>query len=298
MKPPRVFRRASALRRALGSGPGTLGFVPTMGALHEGHLSLVRRARRENARVVVSIFVNPTQFGPQEDFASYPRTLGDDLRLLAPLGPLFVYAPTTDDVYPIGFNTTVKVGGALGSRLDAARRPGHFDGVATVVARLFALVGPDRAYFGLKDYQQFLVVRRMCADLGLGVSLRGCPIVRESDGLAMSSRNVYLGAEARMRAPALLRSLRAAADLAARGERSVSRLRRAGLEVLARVHGLKVQYFELADPTTLEPLRRLEGPVQVLTACVLARTRLIDNLVIHPVGLPDETAKGGVNWNA
>jgi pantoate--beta-alanine ligase len=280
MKLPLLVRDSAALRRHLGSGRGSIGFVPTMGALHEGHLSLVRRARRENGRVVVSIFVNPTQFGSRDDFSRYPRDVEADRRLLAPLGPLLVYAPDASDVYPPGFATRVKVGGSLNAVLEAVWRPGHFEGVATVVARLFALVRPDKAYFGLKDYQQFLVIRRMCADLELAVALLGCATVRESDGLAMSSRNRHLDAEARFKAAALSRALQKIASLASKGERSAQRLRRAGLAVLDGVEGLKTQYLELADPDTLLPIRRLEGPAMALCACLLGGTRLIDN---HPL---------------
>jgi pantoate--beta-alanine ligase len=266
-----------------------------MGALHEGHLSLVRRALRENARVVVSIFVNPTQFGPHEDFSRYPRDLSGDRRLLAPLGPLLVYAPGVEEIYPAGFATTVKVGGPLGATLDAAWRPGHFEGVATVVARLFALVRPRAAYFGLKDYQQYLVVRRMAADLGIPVRVEGCPIVRESDGLAMSSRNRYLSPELRLKAAALSRALDRVAALAAGGEASAARLRWAGLKELSKVEGLETQYFEVADPGNLLPVRRLDGPARALTACLLGRTRLIDNRSIHPAraGAPRRGASKG-----
>jgi pantoate--beta-alanine ligase len=277
---PRLFHRAAALRQALSRGRGSVGFVPTMGALHAGHLSLVRRARREHARVVVSIFVNPTQFGPGEDFSRYPRTLAADLALLKAEGPVAVYAPAVEDVYPAGFASAVSVGGSLGSLLEAALRPGHFTGVATVVARLFQLVKPDQAYFGLKDYQQFQVIRRMSADLGLGLKLAGCPTVREADGLALSSRNRYLSPLDRAKAAALNRALRAAQAAAARGERSGARIEAAGLKVLRAQRGLAVQYFSLADAATLAPLKRLERPARLLTACRLGTTRLIDNVGI------------------
>lgn len=280
MKLPLLVRNSAALRRQLAKAKGSIGFVPTMGALHEGHLSLVRRARRENSRVVVSIFVNPTQFGSRDDFSRYPRDVEADRRLLAPLGPLTVFAPDASDVYPPGFATRVKVGGPLNAVLEAVWRPGHFEGVATVVARLFALVRADKAYFGLKDYQQFLVIKRMCADLELPVALVGCATVRESDGLAMSSRNRHLDPEARFKAAALSRALQRIAALASKGERSAQRLRRAGLAVLDGVEGLKTQYLELADPETLLPIRRLEGQAVALCACLLGGTRLIDN---HPL---------------
>jgi pantoate--beta-alanine ligase len=274
-----LFRTAAALLRAV--GPGT-GFVPTMGALHAGHLALVRRARRLHRRVVVSIFVNPTQFGPGEDFDRYPRDLDGDRRLLAAIPGVVVYAPAVEEIYPSGFATTVRVGGTLGSELEARFRPGHFDGVATVVARLFALVRPLRAYFGLKDYQQFRVVKRMRDDLGLPVGLTACPTVRERDGLALSSRNRYLSPQERLRATALFRALRAARALAERGERSAARLEAAGLRVLRAEGGLKIQYFTLADAVDLAPLRRLDRPAVLATACLLGRTRLIDNLLLRP----------------
>ncbi len=282
---PALHRRAAELGRALARGSAGTGFVPTMGALHGGHLSLVARALRAHERVVVSVFVNPTQFGPREDFGAYPRALAGDRRLLGSLGAgrrLLLYAPEASDVYPAGFATAVAVGGAAGIRLEGEFRPGHLAGVATVVARLFALVRPRAAYFGLKDYQQYLVVRRLARDLFPGLRVVGCPTVREDDGLAMSSRNRYLDPVARMRAVALNRSLLAAAEAARGGERSVRRLRRAALKVLSRVPGLTVQYFDIADARTLEPLRILDRPARALTACVLKGTRLIDNLALEP----------------
>jgi pantoate--beta-alanine ligase len=276
-----LFHRASELRRSLSRGKGSVGLVPTMGALHAGHLSLVRRARREQARVVVSIFVNPSQFGPGEDFGRYPRTLAADLDLLRAEGPLWVYAPAVEDVYPAGFSSSVSVGGALGQLLEAQWRPGHFDGVATVVARLFGLVHPDHAYFGLKDFQQFQVIRRLTQDLGLKVGLTGCPTVREADGLAMSSRNRYLEPAQRASALALIRALRAAQAAFKAGERSARRLEAIGRSVLRLERGLTLQYFSVADPSSLEPLKTLRGPAVALTACRLGKTRLIDNLVLR-----------------
>jgi pantoate--beta-alanine ligase len=277
----KLFHRAAELRQALGRGPGGVGLVPTMGALHAGHLSLVRRARREQARVVVSIFVNPTQFGPSEDFSRYPRTLAADLALLASEGPLWVYAPAVEDVYPAGFASAVRVGGALGRVLEAQWRPGHFEGVATVVARLFGLVRPDHAYFGLKDYQQFQVIRRFTRDLGLPIGLTGCPTVREAGGLAMSSRNRYLEPAQRASALALIRALRAAQAAFRAGERSARRLEAAGRAVLRKERALEVQYFSVADPDSLEPLKTLAGSAVALTACRLGKTRLIDNLALR-----------------
>jgi pantoate--beta-alanine ligase len=277
----KLFHSAAALARSLGRGKGSVGLVPTMGALHLGHLSLVRRARKEQARVVVSIFVNPAQFGPGEDFSRYPRTLAADLALLAPEGPLWVYAPPVEDVYPAGFSSSLSVGGPLGKVLEAQWRPGHFDGVATVVARLFGLVRPDHAYFGLKDYQQFQVIRRFTRDLGLPVGLSGCPTVREADGLAMSSRNRYLDPAQRGAALALIRSLRAAQAAFKAGQRSAGRVEAAGLAVLKKERSLDVQYFSVADAGSLEPLARIDRPAVALCACRLGKTRLIDNLALR-----------------
>ena len=280
MSLPLVLRSSAALERWRAKGKGRLGFVPTMGALHAGHLSLVQRARRENARVLVSIFVNPTQFGPKEDLARYPRDLQGDRRLLSSVPGVAVYAPSVAEVYPPGFVSTVHVGGSLGRVLEAQWRPGHFDGVATVVARLFGLTRPDKAYFGLKDYQQLQVIRRMVSDLGLPLEVIACPTLREGDGLALSSRNRYLDPQRRALAVAVHYALGEARDLAASGERSVARLEAAGKGVLRKVPGLKLQYFAVADAQSLEPLRRLDRPAVALTACILGKTRLIDNLKI------------------
>lgn len=277
---PLVLRSSATLERWRAKGKGKLGFVPTMGALHAGHLSLVQRARKENPRVLVSIFVNPTQFGPSEDFARYPRDLQGDRRLLSGIPGVAVYAPPVKEVYPEGFATAIKVGGTLGRALEAQWRPGHFVGVATVVARLFGLTRPDRAYFGLKDYQQYLVIRHMVADLRLPVQVIGCPTLRESDGLALSSRNRYLDPRRRALAVALRYALGEAQELADRGEKRIAALESAGKKVLRRVPGLKVQYFSVADAETLAPLKRLDRPAVALTACLLGKTRLIDNLKI------------------
>jgi pantoate--beta-alanine ligase len=275
---PVVLRNAAAVERWRKVGQGSIGFVPTMGALHRGHLSLVQQAKRRHRRVLVSIFVNPTQFGPKEDFKRYPRDLQGDRRLLAVVPGTAIYAPSVDEVYPRGFETTVSVGGSLGRVLEAAWRPGHFDGVATVVARLFALARPQAAYFGLKDYQQFLVIRRMAVDLAFALKVQGCATVREKDGLALSSRNRYLGPAQRLSSLSLSRALRQVQSLAAGGERNARKLETAGLAILRRTPGLKVQYFSVADALTLEPLQRLQGPAVALTACMLGKTRLIDNM--------------------
>jgi pantoate--beta-alanine ligase len=229
--------------------------------------------------VAVSIFVNPTQFGPQEDFAKYPRVLGKDLALLRPLGRLAVFAPSVDEVYPAGFATGVKVGGSLGSVLDAEHRPGHFEGVATVVARFFGMVRPDRAYFGLKDYQQFLVIRRMARDLDLPVEVVGLPTVREKDGLALSSRNAYLSPQERAKAPALREALRLAQAALRRGRRPAD-AERAGLSHLRRDRAWKPQYLRVVDAETLEKPHPDTRRLAILAAARLGGTRLIDNLLV------------------
>ncbi len=275
-----VFRSAKALQKAIAGSKGLVGFVPTMGALHEGHLALVRRAQKDCERVVVSIFVNPTQFGPGEDFERYPRDLKKDCELLASLGkPVDVFAPEAVEVYPRDFATRILVYGSLGRVLEAGIRPGHFDGVATVVARLFGLVRPDRAYFGLKDYQQFRVIERMTRDLGLPLELVPCATVREQDGLAMSSRNRYLSPAERSLAPGLYRALNATRVALGKGA-SAAAAEKVGRESLRRNGGFKLQYLCVADPMTLEPWKGTgrKGPKMVLAAAMLGSTRLIDNI--------------------
>lgn len=264
----RVVRRARLLR------PGS-GFVPTMGALHEGHLALVKRALEENRRVVVSIFVNPTQFGPREDFKKYPRALARDCRLLARAGKLTVFAPPVAEVYPRGFSTTVKVGGSLGQVLEAEERPGHFDGVATVVARLFNLVRPRKAYFGLKDYQQCRVVARMVEDLKLPLELEFRPTVRAKDGLALSSRNAYLSPAERLEAPALYKALKLVRARLRQGQ-AASKAEAAGRALLG---AFRVQYLKVADAASLGAPSK-GRPKVVAAAAFLGKTRLIDNVKV------------------
>ena len=256
-----------------------LGLVPTMGALHAGHLSLVERALSECATVVVSIFVNPTQFGKGEDFGKYPRQLAADKALLRKAGKVRVFAPGVGQVYPDGFASTVKVGGSLGSVLEAEFRPGHFDGVATVVARLFGLVKPDKAYFGLKDFQQLAVIKRMTADLALPVQIVECPTLRAKDGLALSSRNAYLSPAERAKAPALWMALHAAADALAAGA-SPAKAEAQGRKRLARAGGFKLQYLRVAAAATLLPPTKKSRRRVVAAAAHLGKTRLIDNLVM------------------
>lgn len=270
----------TARRRAL---TGTVGLVPTMGYLHEGHLSLVRRARAENDIVIATIFVNPTQFGPHEDLSTYPRDLPRDLALLEAERTDIVFAPASPaEMYPPGYQTWVDLTD-LPTKLEGARRPGHFRGVATVVAKLFNLTRPHRAYFGQKDAQQCVVIRRMVADLNFDLEVVVCPTVREPHGLAMSSRNAYLTPEERERAAVLYRALQAAAAALAAGERDTGALRRVMGEVLAAEPLAQVEYVSIADPETLDELEgELSGPALASLAVRIGRARLIDNLVLTP----------------
>jgi pantoate--beta-alanine ligase len=255
-----------------------LGFVPTMGFLHEGHLSLVRRARFENNRVVVSIFVNPTQFGPNEDFQRYPRDLKRDLGLLETVQVDAVFTPETHEMYPVEASTIVEVE-ALSGILEGASRPGHFRGVATVVCKLFQLVQPHRAYFGEKDYQQLQVIRRMVHDLRMPIEVVGCPTVREPDGLAMSSRNVYLSPPERRAAVALSQALSQAGRLFRDGVREASRLQTEVQNLLEKESLIRIDYVAIVHPHTLQPVATLtpEGAV-ICLAVWIGHTRLIDNI--------------------
>jgi pantoate--beta-alanine ligase len=259
------------------------GLVPTMGALHEGHFSLIRAAQRECSPVVVSLFVNPKQFGPAEDFRKYPRTLEQDRAALEALGVDFLFVPSPQDMYPVGFRTSVVVEG-LSDRLEGRSRPGHFRGVTTVVLKLFEIVQPRFAYFGRKDAQQARLIRQMSADLNLDTSVVLCPIVREADGLALSSRNVYLNGEDRRAAVALSRSLAAVRDEIAKGQRDTGRLLAALHHVLALEPRVTLDYAEIVDNETLEPAPVLRGTCYVLLAAKLGDTRLIDNALIEPDG--------------
>lgn len=258
---------------------GKVGLVPTMGYLHEGHLSLIRRAREECAHVVVSIFVNPTQFGPSEDLSKYPRDLDRDLKLIEPLGADLVWVPTAESMYPQGYQTWVEVE-EMTNPLEGAMRPGHFKGVTTVVAKLFNVVQPHQAYFGQKDAQQVAVIRQMTRDLNFPVEIVVCPIVRESDGLAMSSRNVYLDPDQRKAATVLFRSLSTAKEVYDTGERDAGMLRQIMTEVLASERLAQVQYVSCADYDTLEELDVIKGKALLSMAVFLGKTRLIDNFVL------------------
>ncbi len=269
----------SELRSARQSLPGSVGLVPTMGYLHEGHLSLVRHAKEECDHVVVSIFVNPTQFGPQEDLSKYPRDLDRDLGLLEPLGVDLVWMPTADVMYPPGYQTWVEVE-RITRPLEGAMRPGHFRGVTTVVAKLFTGVQPDRAYFGQKDAQQAAVIRQMTRDLNFPLEIVVCPIVREPDGLAMSSRNVYLEPDQRKAATVLYRSLTAAKNAYENGERNAETLRQIMKDVLATELLVQVQYVSCADYDTLEELQTVTGKTLLSMAVFVGKTRLIDNFVL------------------
>jgi pantoate--beta-alanine ligase len=268
-----VVRAAVLAARQAGE---TVGLAPTMGALHEGHLSLIDAAKAQCDRVAASIFVNPTQFGPREDFSKYPRPLERDLELLRERGCDWVFAPDAAEMYPPGFDTSIDVG-AVARPFEGASRPGHFQGVATVVHKLFQLVPADRTYFGEKDYQQTLVVRRMVADLNVPIEIVACPIVRDDDGMALSSRNAYLSAEERHRARSLSQSLRAAQDLVAAGERNSGIIRQAMADHIANAGGVDLEYIAIVREGTIDELATIDGPTRALVAARVGATRLIDN---------------------
>jgi pantoate--beta-alanine ligase len=267
------------VRKARGKGL-RIGLVPTMGALHEGHASLIRAARAECGYVAVSLFVNPTQFGPGEDLARYPRPIENDLAVCRREGADLVFAPAAAEMYPEGFATTVRVAG-LSEKMCGAFRPGHFDGVCTVVAKLLAIVQPDAAYFGEKDAQQLAIVRRMAADLDLPVQVRGCPLVREPDGLAMSSRNAYLSPEERQRALAISAALAEARKAIESGERDAAAVADMLRRRLQAARGVELQYVAVVDPDTLADLDRIGGQALVAVAAKVGATRLIDNVLLR-----------------
>ena len=265
-----------ALRRRM---TGVVGFVPTMGYLHEGHLSLVRQARVENSEVIVSIFVNPTQFGVGEDYAVYPRDTERDLDLLQREKTDIVFIPSVDEMYPLGFNTWVKIEGVT-ERLEGACRPGHFQGVTTVVAKLFNIVEPNRAYFGQKDAQQAIVIKKMAADLNMNLEVVVLPTIREEDGLAMSSRNIYLNHEERQAATILFKVLTLVHQLFNKGERNAERLRH---EMVSLINGeplVKIDYVSIAERSTLEELSTIDRPALASLAVRIGKTRLIDNILL------------------
>jgi pantoate--beta-alanine ligase len=284
----RILRTRAELRDALGAAPRPVGLVPTMGWLHEGHRALMQRARDESATTVVTIFVNPRQFNVAADFTRYPRSEERDLEICASEGVDLVFAPGVDEVYPPGFDTVVTVG-AVARPLEGAARPGHFDGVATVVAILFNLVRAERAYFGQKDAQQVMVIRRMALDLAIPTEVIACPTIREPDGLALSSRNVHLTPEERTAAPVLRRALLAAWNAWAAGERSGDALRAAMRSALDAEPLADVEYVSVADGSSLAELDRVKGPALLSLAVRFGTTRLIDN---EPLGTDAGTASG------
>lgn len=268
----------TSCRDARGGGK-SLGLVPTMGALHEGHLSLVRAARASSDVVTASIFVNPTQFGPDEDLAKYPRSLERDCELLEREGVQLLFTPSADQMYPAGDVTWVTVEG-MSEKLDGRSRPGHFRGVTTVLSKLFHIVEPDVAFFGQKDAAQVAIIRRMVRDLNLPLKIIICPIVREPDGLAMSSRNAYLNPEQRQQALVLRRSLLRAQELAEHGEVNAIKLISAGRDEFAREPKVRLDYFEVVDPDTLDPLPAISGHALIAVAAYVGSTRLIDNILL------------------
>ncbi len=279
MKTIQSVDEMKALCREITRQGRTLGLVPTMGALHEGHASLVRTSKTQCEATAVSIFVNPLQFGPTEDLDKYPRTMESDCKLLEELGVDVLYAPTVSEMYPAGATTFIEVSG-ISDRLDGGSRPGHFRGVATVVAKLFEIVRPDRAFFGQKDAAQVAVLRRMVRDLDMDVELVVCPIVREKDGLAMSSRNAYLNPTERKQALVLNRSLMRVQHLADTGERDVAKLVETGKSVLAEEPAARLDYFAIVDPNTLEPVSDISRGALVAVAANVGATRLIDNILL------------------
>jgi pantoate--beta-alanine ligase len=275
----KTIHEMRAESRAIRGAGKRLGFVPTMGALHEGHLSLVRAARSSSDLVAASIFVNPTQFGANEDLAKYPRSFERDRELLQGERVELLFAPSVEEMYPAGAVTWVTVEG-LSDKLDGRSRPGHFRGVTTVVAKLFHVVQPDAAFFGQKDAAQVAIIRRMVRDLNLPVEIVVCPIVRAADGLAMSSRNAYLDPDERKRALVLQRSLLRAEHLAETGERNAARLVAAGREEIDKESSVRLDYFEIVNPDTLDPLEDISGGGLVAVAAVVGGTRLIDNILL------------------
>jgi pantoate--beta-alanine ligase len=275
-----TVREMRAACRAIRNGGQSLGLVPTMGALHAGHVALVRAARTQCDAVAASIFVNPTQFGPNEDFAKYPRTFEKDCALLQNEGVALVFAPQPEEMYTAGASTFVEVEG-VGDRLDGASRPGHFRGVATVVAKLFHIAAPDKAFFGQKDAAQVAVLRRMVRDLNFDLELVVCPTVREPDGLALSSRNRYLSTEERARALVLSSALTVISATYRAGEKDVARLLEAGRRVIATEPEVRIDYLEIVDWDTLLPLTEARPGALVAVAAHVGSTRLIDNTLLE-----------------
>jgi len=275
----KVIATIAEMREVRSQQAGSVGLVPTMGFLHEGHLELVRRARVENLTVVVSIFVNPSQFGPEEDFISYPRDTERDLALLERERAGIVFMPEAHEIYPEGFSSWVEVK-RVTDRLEGAYRPGHFRGVATVVAKLFNIIQPDRAYFGQKDAQQLAVIMKMVSDLNMNLEIVAVPTVREPDGLAMSSRNTHLSPKERKAALVLWQALCIAQELWDSGERSAGRLRQEMTSLIESQPLARIDYISVADPETLEELDEIDRPALVSLAVWIGKTRLIDNITL------------------
>ena len=273
-----IVRSGEELAAARAELQGTLALVPTMGALHAGHIALIDEAKKRADRIAASIFVNPAQFGPNEDLARYPRREAEDARMLEEAGCDLLWAPAVADVYPDGFSTKISVAG-VSERWEGEARPGHFDGVATVVAKLLLSVRPDVALFGEKDFQQLAVIRRMAADLNIAVEIVGVPTVREEDGLALSSRNAYLSTDERERAVALRNALKAARDAILAGSPVGAALRDAK-QSLVDAGFLRIDYLALVDASTLEPLEQPKAEMRLIAAAVIGTTRLIDNIAV------------------
>jgi len=275
----KVVTTIAEMRELRGQLAGSVGFVPTMGYLHEGHLELVRRARAESQTLIASIFVNPAQFGPSEDFASYPRDPERDLALLEKEGTDLVFMPSAEEIYPQGFSSWVEVE-KVSERLEGAFRPGHFRGVATVVAKLFNIVQPTRAYFGQKDAQQLIVTKKMVSDLNMNLEVVAVPTVREPDGLALSSRNAYLNPEERRAALVLWKALCLAQELWDKGERSADRLRQEMTSLIESEPLARIDYVSVADQDSLEELEEIDRAALVSMAVWIGKTRLIDNIML------------------
>lgn len=276
MKIARSIQEMKSLRRQC---QGTVGFVPTMGYLHDGHLELVRNAKKGNSVAVASIFVNPTQFAPNEDFNAYPRDLERDCQMLESVGADIVFVPANTEMYPQGYNTWVIVQG-ITQYLEGRSRPTHFQGVTTVCNKLFNIVQPDRAYFGQKDAQQALVIQKMVRELNMNLEIIVCPTVRESDGLAMSSRNIYLTPQERPAANVLYRSLMLAQDMYHQGEREAGKIKAAMAELVSKAPGANIDYISIADIETLADVEEISGKVLVSIAARIGKPRLIDNIIL------------------
>jgi pantoate--beta-alanine ligase len=275
----KIIETIAEMKQARKKLRGTLGFVPTMGYLHEGHLTLMRQALAENKFAAASIFVNPTQFGPKEDFRKYPRDPERDLAMLKRVGTHLVFMPPVEEMYPEGFNSWVDVAG-ITERLEGAHRPGHFRGVATVVAKLFNIVEPTRSYFGQKDAQQLLVIKKMVANLNMSLEVVASPTVREPDGLAMSSRNTYLNPKERQAATVLWKALSLSQEMYLKGERNADKMRQAMTQLISQEPLAIVDYVSVADTQTLQELSEFEGTALVSMAVRIGNTRLIDNITL------------------